>query len=189
MVKQTLSALPTTIDTATTDDLAADFANIYLNHGIQASPLESVWIDEESLICQESMFQVRSWYERHGLMTTDWRTRPDDHLVLQLQFLSHLFSVAESTSDLSEAARFMDEHLLRWIGSFSERVAKRCATAYFASIALLTGAYCEEMRDLLAATLGEPRPTAEEIEERMKPRGHTQEPVSVKFVPGIGPAV
>ena len=32
----------------------------------------------------------------------------------------------------------MDEHLLRWLPSFAQRVAVRCDTAYFAALALLT---------------------------------------------------
>ena len=72
--------------------------------------------------------------------------------------------------------------------SFAQRVASRCDTAYFAAAALLTGAYCEELRDLLAEVLDEPRPSVEEIDERMKPR-HQTEAVPVSFMPGIGPAV
>ncbi|MCU7905995.1 MAG: molecular chaperone TorD family protein [Candidatus Thiodiazotropha sp. (ex Epidulcina cf. delphinae)] len=188
LMEHALAALPERIDEAMLDELAADFANIYLNYGIHASPEESVWIDDENLTCQDSMFQVRAWYEEHGLMAENWRIRPDDHLVLQIRFLAHLFSNAQSTVDLKQAGRFMDEHLLRWLGSFSERVATRCSTAYFAGIALLTDAYCEELRDLLATILEEPRPSQEEIDERMKVVRKPEE-VPVSFMPGMGPAV
>jgi len=40
--------------------LAADFAAIYLNHSIQASPCESVWLDEEGLMRQQPMFKVNA---------------------------------------------------------------------------------------------------------------------------------
>ncbi|MBF0220353.1 MAG: molecular chaperone TorD family protein [Gammaproteobacteria bacterium] len=183
-----LKNLPEQIDNTLLDALAADYASIYLNHGIQASPEESIWVDKEKLACQESMFQVRSWYEQYGLMAENWRIRPDDHLVLQLRFLAHLFSVTDSAAALEEGARFMDEHLLRWITPFAERVAGRCETPYYAGIALLTSAYCEELRDLLATILGQPRPSPEEIEARMSPGQHAEE-VPVSFMPGMGPAV
>ncbi|MEL0586705.1 MAG: molecular chaperone TorD family protein [Candidatus Thiodiazotropha sp. (ex. Lucinoma kazani)] len=188
LMRRSLAALPASIDETVIDELAADYADIYLNYSIQSSPEESVWIDEESLACQDSMFQVRAWYEQYGLMAENWRVRPDDHLVLQLQFLSHLFAVAESESDLEEAARFMDEHLLRWLGLFTQRVSSRCETPYFAGIALLTGAYCEELRDLMVTILDQPRPSEEEIEDRMKPTKQLEE-VPVSFMPGMGPAV
>lgn len=188
LMHRVVANLPLTFEEGRLNELAADYAGIYLNYGIHASPLESVWLDEENLTCQDSMFQVRAWYEQYGLGAENWRIRPDDHLVLQLQFLSHLFSTAPTLAGLREAAQFMDEHLLRWLTPFAERVAARCDTAYFAALALLTGAYGEELRDLLAGLLKEPRPSAAEIDERMKPR-RTSEAVPVRFMPGMGPAV
>jgi putative dimethyl sulfoxide reductase chaperone len=85
----------------------------------------------------------------------------------------------------SEAARFLDEHLLRWIGLFSERVAGRCATRYFAGLNSLTSAYLEELRGHLEKILDEPRPAAEEIQRRMERAGLKAEPIA--FMPGAAP--
>lgn len=188
VVAETLKLLPEVPDRKVLDDLAADYASIYLNHRIKASPEESVWIDEENLTHQESMFQVREWYAQYGMSASDWRIRPDDHLALELEFISLMLSEEVDHQRLREVARFMDEHLLRWLMSFAERVAARCDTSYFAGIAMLTGGYCEELRDLIADVLDEPRLSKEEIDERMKPARST-EPVPVAFVPGVGPAV
>ncbi len=187
LLRHALQTLPEPLDEKILDELAADYANIYLTHGIQASPCESVWFDDENLVCQHAMFQVRAYYERHGLAAQDWRIREDDHLVLQLQFLAYLFDSGKSTNVLVEATKFMDEHLLRWLGKFARRVVQRCATDYFAGVAWLTSAYCDELRDVLAEIMGESRPTTEEIEERMKPKREVL-PVPVKYVPGIGPS-
>lgn len=167
-----------------TDELAADFAAIYLNHGYGASPCESVWIDEEGLAMQEPMFQVRECYARHGLRVQDWRKRTDDHLVHQLHFLATLLEHAE----LTDAARFLDEHALRWIPDFARRVSTRAATPFYAGLALLTATYLEEMRDVLAQILDEPRPSAEEIEQRMKPKRETVLPMPNSYVPGSAPS-
>ncbi|MEW8253502.1 MAG: molecular chaperone TorD family protein [Candidatus Thiodiazotropha taylori] len=187
-MRHVVETMPSQFDDEYLDTLAADFADIYLNHSLQASPLESVWIDEEKLTCQESMFQVRAWYESYGLQAENWRVRPDDDLVLQLQFIAHLFSISDSIEELEDVARFMDEHLLRWLGQFSSRVAHRSATPYYSGIALLTGAYCEELRDLIATLTNLPRPSAEEIDERMK-RDRMSQEVTLSYMPGIGPAV
>jgi len=188
LMHKAIQTLPEAIPTRLLNELAADYASIYLNHNIHASPEESVWLDEDNLICQDSMFQVRSWFEKHNLEISNWRTRPDDHLVYQLQFIAHLLSENDDIETLEEAATFMDEHLLRWLGDFGRRVSQRCDTPYFAGVAALTAAYCEELRDLLAEILQQPRPSKEEIEERMQP-AQQSEPVPVKFIPGIGPAV
>jgi TorA maturation chaperone TorD len=174
------------------DTLAVDFADIYLNHALQASPSESVWVDEEGLERQEPMFQVRDCYRRHGLEASDWRHLPDDHLSLQLWFLAFLFHEGArdvSTADgLGEAARFMDEHLLRWLPMFSERVSSHCESPYFTGLALLTDAYCSEIRDLLADILGEPRPDPEQAHRRLKPESPSVE-VAGPYMPGMGPIV
>jgi len=186
-MKQALAGLPDSLDGQQADELAADYASIYLTHAYRASPSESVWVDEEHLERQESMFEVRACYSRYGLGAADWRKRADDHLVLQLQFLAHVFGREQPQQGLATAARFMDEHLLRWLTPFAQRVAGRCATPFYAGVTLLTASYCEELRDLLAALLEAPRPTQEEIGARMRRTRLDRTPaVPVTFVPGAG---
>ncbi len=187
LMAEAVKSLPEPTGREYLDELACDYADIYLTHAYQASPDESVWIDEEHLEHQEPMFQVREFYRRHGLAAPNWRKRADDHLVLQLQFLVHMFDPEKSTDELQEAARFMDEHLLRWVMRFAKRVASRCRTTYFAGVALLTAGYCEELRDVLIKILGEPRATPEEIKERLKPEQKARE-ISVQYMPGMGPS-
>ena len=74
--------LPETLDQSIIDQYAADYADIYLTNGYGASPHESVWLDEDHLMRQEPMFQVRAYYQRHGLTAGNWQTRPEDHLSL-----------------------------------------------------------------------------------------------------------
>jgi TorA maturation chaperone TorD len=177
-MRQAVIELPTPIEKSVLDDLAADYAAIFLNSSLHASPYESVWLTEDGLTRQEPMFQVRRWYEKYELAVENWRIRPDDHFVLQLQFLSHLFTLDNKRETLQDAAQFLDEHLLRWLPLFSARVAKRCATHFYAGITVLTAQYLEEMRDILAQILEEPRPSVEEIEQRMKPK---VDPTEVNF--------
>lgn len=168
------------------DELAADYAAIYLTYALHASPCESVWLDQENLGMQAPMFQVRAFYRHFDLAAANWRMRPDDHLVIELHFLACLMG-DEHPQALPEAARFLDEHLLRWLPRFAERVSARCATPFYAGAARLTAAYCDELRDILAGLLGEPRPTAEAVEARMRPRPSSQT-VPLTYVPGAAPS-
>jgi len=169
-----LATLPSLIDGKALDLLAADFAAIYLNHTIRAHPSESVWVTEEHLVRQEPMLVVRQWYRRYYLSLEDSQGRPDDHLVFELQFLVHLFEqVAQPDAPvdrlLADAAQFLDEHPLRWVGPFTARVAARCQTEFYAGVALVTYAYLDELRSLLAEFLDQPRPTPGEVEARLNP--------------------
>jgi len=189
LIERALAEMPAPLDEQYADELAVDYAGIYLTHAYRASPNESVWVDEEHLERQQSMFEVREYYHRFGLGAENWRKRADDHLVIQLQFLAHLFGEEQRDEVFTTAARFMDEHLLRWLMPFANRVAGRCATPFYAGINLLTGVYCEELRDLLAVMLGERRPTADETRARMQQDKTVSVEVPLTFVPGAdGPS-
>jgi TorA maturation chaperone TorD len=190
LLREGLTDIPVALDAESLDRLAADYADIYLTYGLRASPYESVWLDEESLVMQASMFDVRAWYGRHGLAVPDWRDRSDDHLVHQLQFLAHLLAPDEGEgADLAEVARFLDDHLLLWIDRFAERVAARCQTRFYAGLALLTAAWLDAMRELLVDLAQVQRLTAEEIQAGQRPRRvlSVEVPPPSAFVPGSGP--
>lgn len=170
------------------DELNSDFAAIYLTNSYRASPYESVWLSEEQLIQQESMFEVRSWYGRFDLENPDWRSMPDDHICLQLQFLATVLASKRATA-VRDAADFMDQHLLLWMPEFCQRVSHRCSTAFFAGASLLTDKYCDVLRDVLAETLGTPRLTHEEILAHRKRRTPTHpDEIPIAFVPGQQPS-
>ena len=167
------------------DQLAVDYAAIYLNHSYRASPCESVWLDEDGLSMQEAMFQVRAEYRRHGLSAADWRQCPDDHLVCQLEFIAALLRRAGQVEQLAEVADFLDRHLLRWIGAFATRVCAHSETAFYAGLALLTSGYLDGLREQIAQVLGQPR-------RRMSPLDHAPEsarqPEATPYLPGVTPS-
>lgn len=174
VLDEALATLPQPIGAAL-ESLAVDFTAIYLNNTYRAHPTESVWVTEEHLIRQEPMLRVRQWYRRYYLSTDDDQKRADDHLVFELQFLAHLIGLTsqpEAPVDrlLDDAARFMDEHLLRWVGPFAARVAQRCQTQFYAGLVIVTYSYLDELRNLLAEFLDQPRPTPEEIDARLNPK-------------------
>lgn len=188
LFRQGLTDLPKELTEQVLDILAAEYADIYLNNSFGAFPCESVWIDEEGLTMQEPMFQVREWYRRFGLEVEDWRKRTDDHLVNQLRFLAHMLDSDAGNADLSDAARFLDEHLLRWSHEFAGRVGGRCQTRFYSGLVTLAVAYLSELRDLLAEATGEPVPSAEEIDERMRPKVGVAADLLCPYVPGVAPS-
>ncbi|MFO1319971.1 MAG: molecular chaperone TorD family protein [Burkholderiales bacterium] len=168
------------------DELAADYAAIYLTHAYQASPCESVWTDPEGLALQASTFRLRERYRSHGLTVENWRQRSEDHLVVQLHFISLLLERLGERA-LREVTAFMDEHLLRWLPQFAARVVGRCATQFYAGAALLTAGYCDQMRDVLAEMLGEPRPDPASV-SLPHPRDAHAEATPPAYVPGAAPS-
>jgi putative dimethyl sulfoxide reductase chaperone len=196
-MREVVVSLPDIPDKAFMDDLAADYAAIYLTGALEASPFESFWLSDEHLLCQEAMFELRALYAADGMRVPDWRMRPDDHLVFQLQFLARrLMRISAQSVDGAEAtsrdqwrslAEFLDHHLLRWLPDFTGRVAQRCDTSFYAVLALLSDAWCQQLRDVIALHLDEARPSKEEIEAVLRPNSCAEvkaEPL--RFMPGIG---
>jgi len=190
MMQEVVASFPAAPDAAFMDDLAADFAAIYLTGALSASPYESYWLSDDHLICQDAMFDMRTLYAAAGLAVPDWRMRPDDHLVFQLQFLAHLLAKADKDDDWRSLATFLDYHLLRWLPDFTGRVVSRCDTPFYAALALLTDVWCQQLRGLIVQHLGEARLTAEAIEEQLSSRRIAEvKEVPIHFVPGgAGPS-
>lgn len=177
--------VPLPVTEAALDELAAGYADVYLRYAYRAAPEESVWLTEEGLQQQGPMFAAREFYRRNSLRSTDWARRPDDHLVVELRFLSQLIESARDKAAFEEAARFLDCHLLRWVKRFAVRLVQANAPNWYAALALLTASYLEELRDHLADLTGLERPKVE------PPRTGKPAPAAEQdgpYVPGIAPS-
>lgn len=168
---------------ATLDTLAADFADIYLTYRYRAAPSESAWLHPEHLERQEPMFAVREWHRRFGVQVPDWRIRPDDHLVNELLLVAHILEHEAPPRGMDAAGRFLDDHLLLWAPDFCAWVAARCATPFYAALALLSAAYLEEVRALLEQLTGEARQVRKPADTATAPA--CEEP---RYVPGTAPS-
>ena len=181
-----LAELPDKLDQAMIDELAVDFAAIYLTHRYRAAPTESVWLDKDHLERQQPMFQARAAYRRRGLKVIDWHKRSEDHLVTQLHFLAHLIGECDDEVALAEAGTFLDQHLLRWIGEFARTVAERCSARFYGTLSLLTAAYLDDLRDVLAQLLDQPRPEIKALEYIAAPTNEAEQ-LSSPVAPIAGP--
>jgi TorA maturation chaperone TorD len=179
------------VDGRALDDLAAEFAAIYLTHHYRAAPSESVWRDDEGLERQGAMFAVRKWYARYNLQVPDWRRRSDDHLVHELEFLAFLLRNASTEADLREAARFLREHPLVWLRPFTRTIVLRCRLSFYAGIALLTAIHLDSLAQALGETLGCDMSVSLPERAGCDPAGaglpHCGEPSVQAFFPSAGP--
>ena len=178
----------------TLDELAADYAAIYLNNRFGASPYESVWLSDEHLACDRSMFELREIYAAAGWQVSDWRSRFDDHLVLQLQYLRQVLASAapqgyflRGAVDPEKLAVFIDQHLGYWLPDWAQRVSAHCNTAFYAALAELTYVWLRRFRELLAEIHDLPLPSREEMGALInrKLALDKAEIAPIRFVPGI----
>lgn len=173
----------------TLDELAADYAAIYLNNSFGASPYESVWLSDEHLACDRSMFELREIYAAAGWRVGDWRRRFDDHLVLQLQYLRRV--LASAAVDPEKLAGFIDEHIGYWLPDWGQRVSSYCGTGFYAALAELTHVWLRRFRELLGEIHDLPLPSRERMGEKInrKLALDKAEIAPVRFMPGVeGPS-
>lgn len=166
------------------DDLAADFAAIYLNNSLGASPYESVWLSDDHLACAAPMFELRDLYAEAGLQAADWRSRFDDHFVLQLEYLRRI--LASSTVNPEKVANFIDEHIGYWFPDFAQRVSMQCNTPFYAALAELTHIWLIDFRKLLDEIHDLPVPTRDEMTLRINRKLvlDKAEVAPIRFMPG-----
>ncbi len=129
--------------------LQEDNLHLFIGLGKVLAPMwSSVYFSENKLLFQEQTLQVREWYARFGLQAERINREPDDHIGLEMLFISHLASLAlqaieqndeNKLNEVLQAQRdFLSEHLLRWGPVWAKLVKHHAATDFYRGIAHLT---------------------------------------------------
>jgi len=186
--RDAVDELPDATDGNEIDGLAVAYADIYFRNVFRAAPTESVWLTEDGLERQAPMMVIRAEHRRFNARFSDDAKRAEDHLVPQLRFVAFLLR-REDDDALAVAAKFLDEHLMRWLKDFARRLVGVGAHAFYQALAVLTASYVDGMREILAdlsgvrhvaAPVADPAPTA-----RGSARDSEPDP---RYLPGFGPS-
>lgn len=119
-------------------------------HALPAPLWESVYLGRENLLFEEQTIQVRNCYYDHGLHFVRENNEPDDHIVVELEFLSYLTQqTLESEEEaytkklIEDQAYFLNQHLAKWAHTFGERLYKSTDHPLYQSTAQLLQEYIE----------------------------------------------
>jgi putative dimethyl sulfoxide reductase chaperone len=146
--------------------LKSDYTVLFIGLGSPlAPPWESVYRDEEHLLFQEETLQVRGWYRRFGLVAEKLGNEPDDHIGLELGFISHLAALAVAAIDkanpeeaqqmLAAQASFLKEHVFHWAWLWCQDVIEHGSSDLYRGAALvLRGALAETAKRVGASMVG-----------------------------------
>ncbi len=145
-------------------DLAVDYARVFLGAGTlenteAAYPYESVYTSTEHLVMQEARDKVLAMYRHFGLDRDENLNMPEDQLGLELEFMAYLCNECKQAlheEDYSKAAKFIDtqttflkEHLLNWVPSFCNDVARCASSDFYLAIAKMTNGYLTLDQEIL----------------------------------------
>lgn len=144
-------------------DLAADYARCLLGmHADPVPPFESVWVSDLHLMMQESRDEVVELYASEGMGKARAFRIPEDHIAVELEFMSllckragELFAANDAIvlqANIVKQRTFMRNHMLTWIPDFCQKLSLRSTTAFYRALANATEAFvkadAEQLEDL-----------------------------------------
>jgi TorA maturation chaperone TorD len=128
------------------DVLRPEYTRLFVGPGkLPAPPWESVYTSGERVIFQRSTLEVRNCYRSQGFIPQQYPRVADDHLALELGFLSLLamraltaFQAGEQTplrESIQASGEFLDCHMLRWVEHFSSDLTQKGNSTFYATLA------------------------------------------------------
>jgi TorA maturation chaperone TorD len=129
-------------------EIHADHRRLFLGpERVLACPYESVYLNEEHLTFGSQTLAVRRWYRRYGLRAPAEGREPDDHIGLELVFVSHLCLLALDAAELDDESladscralgEFLSEHLLLWADECLDHVLAHAQTQFYRGVGQLS---------------------------------------------------
>lgn len=115
---------------------------------VLACPYESVYLSDEHLTFEQQTLGVRTFYNRFGVEAPSIGKEPDDHIGLELSFISHLCVLGLDAIEASDAdaetamiasiGDFLEQHLLLWVDDCLDRVVEHATTDFYRGLGHLT---------------------------------------------------
>lgn len=145
-------------DTASSYEIMKkDFLNLFGGKGVPlAAPYESVYQYPEGMINGKNTSGVSDFYKSYGWESKFSDQIPDDHLGIELLFLTLMIEKYLELDDKAccremklEIARFLNQHILSWVPRWNEDVQKNALSLNYKGIGTLIQACAEDISDLM----------------------------------------
>jgi TorA maturation chaperone TorD len=158
-------------------ELAVEYAGLFLGvWRVPAHPSESAYFSEGQLIMQEPRDEVLKLYRSMGVDKAGQFKEPEDHIALELQFMTHLCektNAALSDGDFPEARKclrvqmdFLDEHLGKWVPKLSADILKSARREFYKAIAKITEGYVQMDKKLVVELMDSLAPDSKSHSEQ-----------------------
>jgi TorA maturation chaperone TorD len=150
-------------------DLAVEYARLFLGPGQHISPHESVHHQrgdgQSGLLWGESTAEVKRFIESTGLSYSSEYTGLPDHISVEFEFMQQLTlreeqAWREEDEDgaldcLRTERKFIEEHLVRWVPFFCDKVTREAELPFYREMAALTKNFIEFEREEVEGYAGD----------------------------------
>jgi putative dimethyl sulfoxide reductase chaperone len=111
---------------------------------LPAPPWESFYRSREQLLFEKWTYKVREQYHQFGLQFVKENNEPDDHLLIELEFMTNLCDqllqekeAAGITMIIESQMNFLENHLTKWIPLFCMRLIDHTNSQLYLGSAML----------------------------------------------------
>lgn len=152
------------------EDLAVEYARLFLGPGRHISPHESVQCGQppgagtgRGLLWGEATVKVKEFMERLGFGLDEGSRVIPDHLGVELELMARLAGREEEAwrrgdksaalECLREEKAFLEEHILRWVPGFCQEVEGEAREEFYRQVAALTREFLQFDHEQVGETL------------------------------------
>lgn len=136
------------------EELHWDYTRMFIGpYKLPAPPWESAYLNEERLLFQKETMEVRDMYIKYSFIPENYLYEPDDHIGLELDFMSKLIELSIGAYEKSDEEKFLkvikdeefflNNHLLKWCNVFCEDIINNSNTNFYKGIAKVLSGYLE----------------------------------------------
>ncbi len=129
------------------EDLAIEFARLFIGPKFPpAIPYSSFYLSESKTVMTNVTIEVRKRYLKAGMAVKQLYSIPDDHVGIELEFISHLTERVIELYEIGEridASRFfemrnsfLNDHMVLWIPAFADKVLEHSREDFYKGAAL-----------------------------------------------------
>lgn len=145
------------------EQLAVEYAALFLGPGGHISPHESVQIEEHGGFWGDATTAVRRFITGTGIEYSDSYTGIPDHISVELEFLAELAKregqawqqgdAAAASNCLEYQQAFLQQHLGAWIKRFSDQVIEMAELSFYRELARVTTEFVDSEKMALEERL------------------------------------
>lgn len=136
------------------EELHWDYTRMFIGpFELPTPPWESSYVRKDRLLFQGTTMNVRRYYDKYGIIVSDYNIEADDHIGLELDFIYHLnercLKIMEHNDGkglkplIKDQQRFINDHLLKFVPKFSHSVIKEANTTFYVGFAKVLHHYLQ----------------------------------------------
>jgi len=137
------------------EDLVDEFTLLFIGpYNLPVQPYETIWVDEK--MAGQSLLSLKNDYREAGISKSKAYPEPEDHIAFELMFMHHLCEIGLSAKDDEKLVKtlqiqidFMDNHIMKWVPDFCEKMIEYEKSDFYKGIAKITRGFLDIDNEVL----------------------------------------